>query len=236
MKGSLLRAIEEIPTDRTSTPSPATQIIAVPARGGVEMVAATPNVIASLGKSRNWTGCQAGLIDTGIAGFRPAILGRQTCERFGKGKSATIGVPKAMVRVNQHTQRGFGDRLGPFGPGDERPIGRTAKRIERHAPQATRELVYDPPAPAVQGIGMSVQRLRPGRKCAPHFRADVAQENHASSGLPGKIRHLVFRRRRKATPESQPDTPRFSFDFTQIHIQAIRQKRASFKMPCRSGG
>ena len=86
-------------------------------------------------------------------------------------------MPQAPFRMNEQTQRRAMDRLGFQRPALEIEPGRPTERIESRAVKISRDLIYQPLGPSVEGIGKTVIGLLRSREHWPLVAACPTQQH-----------------------------------------------------------
>src|SRR5690606_11105777 len=113
----------------TGPPRPASEAEAVLAVWPCQMGGADRHVVVSGREGPDRAGGEAGPIRAGLAWARPVVPRRQRY-LLRKGEGSAIGMPQAVVRMNQHADRGGMDRFGAPRPSLEREIGRAVEGEE----------------------------------------------------------------------------------------------------------
>jgi len=104
VKARLRRPVLQLTADRTGAPRPATEIQAIGAGRRGDMSGAGRHVVTRRAEGTDRTGRQAGPVVADIARPRPGINWRKL-KRRREGQGAAVGVPQAVVGMDQHADR-----------------------------------------------------------------------------------------------------------------------------------
>lgn len=116
------------------------------------------------------------------------LIGWQTRHRRIKKKRGTVGMPKAMPRMNQDSKRRNRHRLSTLGPPLKGPPRRALPRKDHIGTEPLRDITDEPFGVAVEWISACTP-LRGALKLLEAKTADVADQNHTGNTL----RHAIAR-------------------------------------------
>ena len=174
MKARLVLSIDELPAHGTGMPGQATAVPAGPAVDRGDVLGAAADVVAVGSQHPRWTGRQTRPRGAGIARTGPPFRHRKG-QTLGHQNGAPVGVPKAVIGVDQRSDRRGKDGFRALGPALEGVVGRSLEGINRLPADRFRERCQHGPSPGIQRMADLLSLLPDEDR--PHGRARVAGED-----------------------------------------------------------
>src|SRR5260370_9589027 len=142
--------------DRARVSRTASELHAIRSGGASQMTGTGRDVIALEAEGADGARAEARLRRAGIAGTR-AIDPLGQGEALGERERATVTVPEAPVRMDQHAERRAVRRLRSRRPALEGQPRRAFERIKRHGAELERQPTNDAARPAIERVRVALR-------------------------------------------------------------------------------